>query len=100
MAPPPPIIPPDILQALRVLVAAANAVPEDNVSVTASLRMSDKTGLEEVAVDVRVNGELLSGAQEALVQDVLNAAREAAQVVHDARAEGVTLTLAGKGRRR
>jgi len=77
---------------VRTLAAAVLGVAEESLSVTIAPRTSDKTGLAELACEVRLNGEILTGEQEARVQEVLTAAVEAANVMNEARKQGVPVT--------
>lgn len=86
-----------IIRAVRVLASTQLGVAEERVTVAVAVRTNDKTGRDELAVDVRVDGEPLSGAQEVVVQEVLHAAVEAASIIAEARAEGVALSLPEKG---
>lgn len=87
-----------LTKAMRTMVAVQCGVEESRVTVVVAVRTSDKTGKDELVLDMRVDGEPLTIAQEVAVREVFDAAVKAAGIIADARAEGVALTLPGKGR--
>lgn len=81
-----------LAEGILQLVAVVLGVEDHRVSVLLQNRISDKTGLPELACEIRLDGEIITGEDERLVQEVLNKAAAAAAVVTEARQEGVSVT--------
>lgn len=78
--------------AITTLAAVALSVEEHRVSVVIALRVADKTGLPELACEVRLDGEIVTGENERAVQGILNEVAAAAAIINEARQEGIVLT--------
>lgn len=78
---------PEILSNLQLVFAHLLGVDPSTVSVVGQVRPRDVDSLDALAVDVRINGELLSAEQQAQVEMVLSEVSKAAQDLAQAKAD-------------
>jgi hypothetical protein len=78
---------PEILSSLQLVVAHLLGVDLSTVTVVGQVRSRDVDSLDALAVDIRINGELLSAEQQAHVEMVLSEVSKAAQDLAQTKAD-------------
>ncbi len=78
---------PEFLTSLQTIVAHLLSVDPSTVSVMGEVRPRDVDNKDALAVDIRINGELLSPEHQAQVEDLLSHVSRAAQEIEQARSD-------------